>query len=87
MPLGVFGSSLAKSTMRGYLYGAVSRLTCSWSSRARSSDGSEIRAQHHHRPHHGAALLVGRGDRGGLGDGGMGDERRLHLEGADAVAG
>ena len=30
-PLLVFGSDSAKSTMRGYLYGAVSDFTWSWS--------------------------------------------------------
>ena len=39
-PLAVFGSSGANSTMRGYLYGAVSRLTCSWSSFASAAEGS-----------------------------------------------
>src|SRR5262249_23114307 len=39
-PLGVFGSSSANSTMRGYLYGAVTRFTCSWSSAAVRSEGS-----------------------------------------------
>ena len=39
------------------------------------------------RPHDGAALGVGRGDRGGLGDGGVGEQRRLDLEGPDPVAG
>src|SRR3954453_617300 len=39
-PLAVFGSDSANSTMRGYLYGAVSDLTWSCSSRASSSLGS-----------------------------------------------
>ena len=40
LPLAVFGSESANSTMRGYLYGAVSVFTCSWSSRASASPGS-----------------------------------------------
>jgi len=36
----VFGSSSAKSTTRGYLYGAVWFLTCSCSSRASASEGT-----------------------------------------------
>ena len=39
------------------------------------------------RADHGPALGVGGGDRRGLCDGRMGDERRLDLEGADPVAG
>ena len=87
LPLAVFGSSAAKSTIRGYLYGAVSRLTCSCSSRASSGEGGVAVAQHDHRPHDRAALLVGGGDGGGLGDGRVGDERRLDLERTDPVAG
>ena len=44
-------------------------------------------AQHDDRPHDRAALLVGRGDRCGLGHGRVGHERRLDLERADPVAG
>ena len=44
-------------------------------------------AQHDDYPDDGAALLVGRGDHRGLGDGGVGDQGRLDLERADAVAG
>src|SRR4051794_33472381 len=44
-------------------------------------------AQYDDRSHDGAALLVGRGDRRRLYDGGMLDQRRLHLEGPDPVAG
>ena len=39
-PDAVLGSASANSTMRGYLYGAVSCLTCSWSSVARSRPGA-----------------------------------------------
>ena len=74
--------------MRGYLYGAVSRLTCSCSSRT-SSGGGRVAAvaQHDDGAHDRAALLVGRRDGRGLGDGRVGDERRLDLERADAIAG
>ncbi len=44
-------------------------------------------AQHDHRAHDRAALLVGGGHRGGLGDRGVRDQRRLDLERADPVAG
>src|SRR5437764_1464655 len=37
LPLAVFGSSAANSTIRGYLYGAVSALTWSWSPTTSSS--------------------------------------------------
>ena len=37
--------------------------------------------------HDGAALVVGRGDDGGLGHRGVRDQRRLDLERADPVAG
>src|SRR5581483_4556767 len=40
LPDTVFGSSETNSISRGYLYGAVTRFTCSWMSRASSSDGS-----------------------------------------------
>ena len=40
LPELVRGSSSANSTMRGYLYGAVSALTWSCSSRASASEGS-----------------------------------------------
>ena len=44
-------------------------------------------AQHDHRAHHRSALLVRSRHSGGLGDRGMGDERRLDLEGTDAISG
>ena len=44
---------------------------------AQDDDGADDRA----------ALVVGRGDRRGLGDGGVGDERGLDLERPDPVAG
>ncbi len=44
-------------------------------------------AQHDDRAHDRAALLVGRGDGGGLGHGRVGDERGLDLERPDPVAG
>ena len=44
-------------------------------------------AQHDDSAHDRAALLIGGGDGGGLGDGGVGDERGLDLEGPDPVAG
>src|SRR5581483_7319478 len=39
-PLTVFGSPSTNSIARGYLYGAVTRFTCSWSSRASPSLGA-----------------------------------------------
>ena len=77
----------AKSTIRGYLYGAVCALTWSCSSRARPSDGGEAVAQHDDRAHDRAALVVGRGDDRRLGHRRVLDERRLDLERADPVAG
>ena len=62
-------------------------LTCSWSSRASAGDGRVPVAQHDHRAHDRAALLVGGGHHGGLGHRRMRDQRRLDLERADAVAG
>ena len=44
-------------------------------------------AGHDDRPHDGAALWVWCGDRGGFGDVGVREQRRLDLEGADPVAG
>ena len=44
-------------------------------------------AQHHHRAHHLAALLVGRAHGGGLGHRGVGHQRGLHLERPDPVPG
>ena len=68
LPEAVLGRSAAKSTIRGYLYGAVWPLTWSCSSRAsvvrrrvavaQDDDGADDRA----------ALVVGRGDHRGLGD-------------------
>ena len=49
--------------------------------------GREPVAQDDHRPHDGAALLVGRGDDRRLGHRLVRDERRLDLERADPVAG
>ena len=86
-PLAVFGSSSAKSTTRGYLYGAVWALTWSWSSPPAPSDGREAVAQDDDRAHDAAALLVGRRHDRGLGHRGVGDERGLDLERADPVAG
>ena len=40
LPVAVRGSSVANSTIRGYLYGAVSALTWSCSSRASASEGA-----------------------------------------------
>src|SRR5215210_3306615 len=77
LPLAVLGSSSAKSTSRGYLYGAVRALTCSWSSRASASDGA----------YDAAALLVRRRHDRGLGDRRVGHQRGLDLERPDPVAG
>ena len=74
-------------TIRGYLYGAVWCLTWSWSSARERRRRRVALAQHDDRADHRAALGVRRGDRRGLRDGGVGDERRLHLERADPVAG
>src|SRR5207244_13382794 len=43
--------------------------------------------KHHDRAHHRTALLVHGGDRRRLGDGLVAEQRRLDLEGADAIAG
>ena len=55
--------------MRGYLYGAVDRFTCSCSSRASCVVAHVPRPQDHHGLDHRAALGVGRGHGRGLGDG------------------
>ncbi len=67
LPLAVLGSSAAKSTIRGYLYGAVSRLTWSWSSVGQLVAGVVAVAQDDDRADDGAALVVGGGDHGRLG--------------------
>ena len=72
-PLAVLGSSSAKSTTRGYLYGAVCALTCSCSSAASASEGAYAVAQDDDRAHDAAALLVGGGDDRGLRDRRVGD--------------
>ncbi len=86
LPLAVFGSSATNSIRRGYLYGAVTRFTCSCSSRASASDAAWPGAQHDERLHHFAALGVGARDGGRLLDGRVLDQRVLDLHGADAVA-
>jgi hypothetical protein len=39
LPLMVFGNSAVNSISRGYLYGAVTRFTCSWRSCSNCSEG------------------------------------------------
>ena len=85
-PLAVLGSSSAKSTIRGYLYGAVCVLDVLLQLARERVAGREAVAQHDDRAHDRAALVVGRGDDRGLGHGRVGDERRLDLERADPVA-
>ena len=87
LPLAVLGSSATNSIRRGYLYGAVTRLTCSCSSRASASDGPCAGAQHDERLHYLAALGIGARDRRGLLHGRMLDQRVLDLHRADAVTG
>ena len=85
LPLEVFGSSSTNEIARGYLYGAVTDLTCSCSSAASSPLGLVPLAEHDERLDELAAIRVGHADDGALGDRRMLEERALDLERADAV--
>ena len=70
MPLAVLGSSSANSTIARVLVGRGLRLDVVLELAGERVGRREAVAQHDDRAHDAAALVVGRGDDGGLGHGG-----------------
>ena len=86
LPLAVFGSSGAKSTIRGYLYGAVSRLTWSWRSAASSALGANPSRSTTTARTTAPRSSSGAPTTAASATASMRDERRLDLERPDPVA-
>ena len=87
LPDGVLGSSAAKSTIARVLVGRGLALHVVLQRAGERRRRRVAVAQHDDGAHDRAALVVGRGDHGGLGDRLVGDQRGLDLERADPVAG
>ena len=84
-PERVLGSSAMNSISRGYLYGAVTRLQCSCSSRTSARRRCRARTQHDERLDDVAAVGIGRSDDRRLEHRRMLEQRALDLERSDAV--